>query len=270
LAHGISAGDADGRDLQRSLLDRAANAFPAAVDDSSDGWRLRYADGSTWWASAVLAHAATGERSLDERVCGAEQFYARFGAPARFQVCPGCPPELDEVLARRGYRVEAELTVLVAAAHRVAELTSDAARGGDRQARPRLTVRSSERPDPMWFAVWHAVHAVGYDPEPEWRLLRRVRQPSRYVMVRFDDGEAVAVGRAVAEAGWTGVFAMATLPTARRRGAARAVLSALAGWAAQSGAPRLYLQLEADPVARRLYTSAGFADLFSYHYRRAA
>jgi GNAT superfamily N-acetyltransferase len=45
------------------------------------------------------------------------------------------------------------------------------------------------------------------------------------------DGTPVAVGRAVAERGWAGVFGMATLPAARRRGAATAVLASLAAWA---------------------------------------
>ena len=68
--------------------------------------------------------------------------------------------------------------------------------------------------------------------------------------------------------GWAGVFGMATVPAARRTGAARAVLGALAAWAAERGAVGLYLQVEGDNApALRLYESAGFAEAARYSYR---
>jgi GNAT superfamily N-acetyltransferase len=80
----------------------------------------------------------------------------------------------------------------------------------------------------------------------------------------------VAVGRAVGDTGWAGVFGMATLPRARGQGAARRVLAALAAWAGAHEAGRLYLQVERDNVpALRLYGQAGFRDLCRYHYRLA-
>jgi GNAT superfamily N-acetyltransferase len=91
-----------------------------------------------------------------------------------------------------------------------------------------------------------------------------VRQPSAYASVALG-GEVVAVGRAVADTGWVGVFGMGTLPTARGRGAARAVLAALARWAEGD---RMYLQVERDnAAAMRLYERMGFAEACAYHYR---
>lgn len=81
-------------------------------------------------------------------------------------------------------------------------------------------------------------------------------------------GHAVALGFAVAERGWAGIFGMGTRPEARRQGAASAVLHTLASWAAEQHAPRLYLQVEVDNApARSLYTGAGFVDAYGYHYR---
>lgn len=63
---------------------------------------------------------------------------------------------------------------------------------------------------------------------------------------------------------------MATLPGARGKGAARAVLAALAHWAAGQGADSMYLQVERDNApAARLYDRAGFSELCAYHYRTA-
>nr|WP_255429740.1 GNAT family N-acetyltransferase [Streptomonospora sp. PA3] len=98
-------------------------------------------------------------------------------------------------------------------------------------------------------------------------MLGRVRGPSAHV--RAIAGSAVvAVGRAVADTGWAGVFGMATLPEARGRGAAGVVLAALAQWAHARGAERMYLQVERDNTpALRLYQRAGFTEACRYHYR---
>lgn len=64
---------------------------------------------------------------------------------------------------------------------------------------------------------------------------------------------------------------MATLPGARGKGAARTVLTALAGWATAHRADRMYLQVEPDNApALRLYERAGFGEICGYHYRIAA
>lgn len=82
------------------------------------------------------------------------------------------------------------------------------------------------------------------------------------------DGEPVGIGRAVAEDGWTGVFTMATIRTARRRGVGGLALSAIAQWGEANDAPHLYLQVEQSNVAaRRLYPAAGFTEPAEYHYR---
>ena len=92
-------------------------------------------------------------------------------------------------------------------------------------------------------------------------------RPSAYASVSTPAG-VVAVGRAVADTGWAGVFGMATLPAARGRGAGRQVLAALARWAADQRAERMYLQVEPDNrAAWRLYERAGFTELCRYHYR---
>jgi GNAT superfamily N-acetyltransferase len=61
---------------------------------------------------------------------------------------------------------------------------------------------------------------------------------------------------------------MATLRDARRIGAARAVLVALADWAHAAGAHRMYLQVtDESSAAVRLYRHAGFGVAGTYHYR---
>lgn len=235
--------------LAQSLQERAARAVPAAYQENAGGWWLRHADGSAWWTGSVLPHAAG---DLTGRVAGAEAFYARHGAPARFQITPGaCPAALDSVLAARGYREGTPVSLRTAA---LTGLPYGAA------------ARVDEQPTDEWFATWCAVNG-GSAADRE--VLRRVRLPGAYVTVRAGP-DVIAVGRAVAEDGWAGIFGMATVPSARGRGAGTRVLAALAGWARRHGAEHMYLQVEFDNTAAlRLYERAGFVEVCRYHYRTA-
>ena len=86
------------------------------------------------------------------------------------------------------------------------------------------------------------------------------------VFARIGD---VAVGRAAAHGDRVAITSMATLPEARRRGCARAILGALSAWARERGAA-LCLAVEAtNEPARALYESVGFAPVYSYWYRTA-
>ncbi len=246
--------------LVGELLERAARATPAAVEDRRNGWWLRHTDGIAWWSGAVLAHDAPDARSgagLAERIDAAERFYAEHGAPSRFQVCEGCPASLDAMLAARGYRWESPISLMV---------TSGEGLGPSRTSHD-LHVRTASEPDQAWLALLASTGGPQTSVEREARLFRQVGLPSAYATV-FAGREPVAIGRAVAGDGWTGVFGMATAPTARRRGAARLVLTAIANWAGEQGAPRLYVQVErSNTPAVRLYEAAGFSGLATYHYR---
>jgi len=98
----------------RDLLERAARATPAAVEDRGTGWWFRHTDNATWWSGAVLAHGAA--HGLAEGIDAAERFYAGRDAVARFQVRADCPRGLDRSLAERGYRWEAPISLFTAVA----------------------------------------------------------------------------------------------------------------------------------------------------------
>lgn len=244
----------------RGLQERAARAFPAEHSKDVEGWWLRHAPSCAWWVGTVLPHRDVTPGELVCRVAGTEEFYAGRGAAARFQISPGaCPEGLDAVLAARDYRRRLLMSLQMASTARVLEQASTGS----------LRVRLDDRPTRTWFEIWHAVHGNGGDAHSEWDLLGRVEQPCAYASAMVGD-DLLAVGRAVADSGWAGVFGMATLPEARGKGAARTVLAALAGWAGAHEADRMYLQVERDNIpALRLYERTGFSEICGYHYRTA-
>ena len=240
--------------LVGDLLERAARATPPVVEDRRSGWWLRHNDNGTWWSGAVLAHGPAD--SLGERIDAAERFYAERAAEARFQICSDCAGGLDAALDERGYRWDAPISLLTRFAGAPEEVVVQSG----------MTIRVDSSLSAEWLAVSSATTGMG-DVEHDTGLLLRIDRPAVYVTV-LANGEPVGIGRAVADAGWTGVFSMATTVRARRRGVARTVLSAITGWADAHGAPRLYLQVEqSNAAARRLYDVAGFTELATYHYR---
>jgi GNAT superfamily N-acetyltransferase len=249
-----------GPELVRGLQERAARALPAEHVEDVEGWWLRHAPSCAWWVGTVLPHGDARPGELVCRVVGVEEFYAGHGAAARFQVSPGaCPEGLDEVLAERGYRRASLMSLRVASTARVLEQAPTGS----------LRVRLDDRPTRAWFEIWHAVHGHGDDSRSDWDMLRRVELPCAYACAMIGDA-VIAVGRAVADTSWAGVFGMATLPEARGKGAARNVLAALADWAGAHQADRMYLQVERDNIpALRLYERTGFSEICGYHYRTA-
>ena len=247
-----------GPETVRGLQERVTRALPAEHVEHVGGWWLRHSTSSSWWTGTVLPHGDARGAELERRIAAAERFYAGFGAVTRFQVSPGaCPANLDATLAERGYRWGSPMSLRTAASVHV---QAEARPGGP-------SVRLDETPANAWFEVWYADHASGSDPQSERDMLGRVTQPSAYASALLG-GEVVAVGRVVADAGWAGVFGMATLPEARGRGAAHSVLAALADWATTQGAEGMYLQVERDnEAALQLYDRTGFTEMCAYHYR---
>ncbi|MBS2538716.1 GNAT family N-acetyltransferase [Catenulispora sp. NF23] len=254
------------KSLAAELQERAARAVPAEFGERVGGWWLRHAPGCSWWIGSVLPHGGheASQAELEALIAAAEAYTAERGIPTLLQMTPeAVPPRLDALLAARGYERQVPVSLQTATTSEVLAL---AQRGSERgPERGSLRVRLDKHPTREWFEAWSAV--VGGDPEPRWRLLQRITEAGAYASVELGD-ETVAVGRAVAEDGWAGVFNMATRPEARGKGAAGAVIAALADWAAVNDAARMYLQVEQENEgAVRLYARVGFSEMFPFYFR---
>ena len=180
------------------------------------------------------------------------------GLDPRFLISPAAsPPELDAILAERGYAAEAPIlvqTVRLPLPARAAKESVEANIAGF---------------DDAWLSVY--AMAEGLTPhEVEGRrgIHRRIRAEAGYATARVD-GHPVGVGSVVVEDGWAGVHNMATATEHRRRRVARAVLHALLEWAAARGAMRSYLAvMETNESARALYEPSGYATAYRYRAKR--
>ncbi|GAA3440958.1 GNAT family N-acetyltransferase [Planomonospora venezuelensis] len=255
------------------VFDRLVDqAWPALDRVESGGWTFRTAGGVSKRANSVLP---LGERAdLEAAVAGAERFYAGRGLPCVFSVGGGASPGLDALLEARGYRVvDPTLVMTMPLAQAVPggpyPCTGEGAggaggHGGGRPPGPE--VRLAQAPACDWLDVWWSVDGrPGGDVETAGRILTGV--PAVYASLTGAGGEE-AVGRGVVQGEWFGVYCMATLPHARRRGHAGRLLNALLSHGREQGAEQAYLLVvEANTGARSLYERLGFTVAGRYHYR---
>ncbi|WP_067180336.1 GNAT family N-acetyltransferase [Microtetraspora niveoalba] len=231
------------------LVDRA---WPAPHRVAAGDWVFRHAGGVSKRANSVLALGEPPDlaKAIDE----AEAFYADLGHPCVFSIGGGATPALDAELDSRGYRM-VDPTLL---------MTRSSLEGLEGTDGPAIVCD----PSPEWSDTWWRVDG-GRHPEgtevsaKEWarRILTGV--PAVYASLG-----AEAVGRGVLQGEWLGIYCMAVVPEARRRGLGGAVLRGLLGWGREQGAEGAYLVVtEANLGARALYEREGFTVAGRYHYR---
>lgn len=235
----------------RRLERLALAAWPAPVVEELGGWVLRFAHGVTGRANSVWTAEDDGTIGVDDKIEAAERFYESHGVAPRFQLTPASVPAgLDRALDARGYRAATPVLVQTAPLRDVAESAAAVV----------------EHADDAWLHTW--LTARGFERNAALAAAAGIFSPPGAFARLPASGPPLAIGRAVVADGFVGIFAMQTLPEARRRGYAREVLHALLRWGAQEGAMRAYLQVEETNVpARALYDQYGFETVYPYVYR---
>ncbi len=241
----------------------AANAWPAAEVEVCDGWRLRSTQGVTRRANSVWPNRDDGALAIEAKLAHVEAFYVARNRPAIYQICDAMQPaHLDALLDAHGYTLEAPTFV------QTAPLATLIERLPSLRHYPDFEVEVSEEFDAQWFAFYCQSEEVSGAAAPVRRAILERIAPLHGFVTLYAGGVPAAVGLGVVEAGWLGIFSMATLPAFRRRGAARAILRTLAVWAQLYDATAAYLQvMENNVAAQQLYASAGFTTAYRYHYR---
>jgi ribosomal protein S18 acetylase RimI-like enzyme len=250
--------------MDRSRVDAvercAYDAWPAEEVFHLGGWRLRATGGVTRRGNSVWPGDQSGDLSLEERIDRVEAWYGERGLRPAFQVHALAVPEgLDAALDARGYTVDAPVSVQLASSVDAATLPLSPS-----LAPARVAAGLTQE----WFDVSAHRGRFSATADVYRRLLERIGPRARYALVDVD-GRPGAVGLGVLGAGaQMGIFSMLTVPEARRRGAGRSILRALAEAARTERRTELYLLVElANAPAWALYASASFQEVYGYHYR---
>lgn len=239
---------------------------PARVVDV-DGWRVGLSGGLTRRANSVLPLGSP--RDVGAALDRVEQLYAEAGQPSIVRVSRAATPALDDLLAERGYRAVSHTDVLVR------EVDDGSAEAVRPPAGP-VRVTIADRPDDAWLAAWagskarlHATGAAHDDDGASLRLARAVLggAPAIYLTATDASGPVGVIRAAFAE-DWVALSSLVVVPSARRRGLGRSLTLRALHEAADRGARRAFLQVEAaNTAAAALYTGLGFQPAERYVYR---
>jgi ribosomal protein S18 acetylase RimI-like enzyme len=240
----------------------AFRAWPAAAVVEHRGMLLRHTGGESRRANSAAVYACDPGLSAAEVVEVAEAFYASHGRRAYLQIGPTAPEGLDEALAARGYAVEAPVSVQTAAL-----VPPVAGRRDVPLEDARVEARIASEPDDAWIDIEVTRGRYADIRATFLGVLARLGPRAGFATAHIG-GAPAAAGLLVLDDGVVVLAAMRTLPEARRRGAARAIVHAGVQWAMERGALVGYLQVEHDnDAALALYASEGFATTYGYHYR---
>ena len=127
-----------------------------------------------------------------------------------------------------------------------------------------VSVRVEDELTPEWMAGYP--RSAAFDPA----VVKAVMESGEAVaFARIDEGEVVAIGRAVVTGDWMGLQAVEVAPAHRRRGLATKVVDTLLEWGASRGTVSAYLQvLPSNVAAMELYAGYGFETHHAYRYLR--
>ena len=243
--------------LHRLIEELSLNAWPSLQTVCNDGWILRFADGYTRRANSVNPlYPSSGSVDTGDRIAHCEALYTSRGQDTMFKLTAASePPDLDAILAARGYRQEAVTSV------QVRDLESD-------DVSPVGSVAIGDRLTDDWLAGFCRLSGVAGRHVPTMARLLGLIVPPRCFILLHHEGETVAAGLAVAERGHVGLFDGVTAPRARRQGFGTQLVLQMLGWGKASGAGRAYLQVMLDNTpARHLYDRLGFREAYRYWYR---
>lgn len=239
-------------------IERAAvRGWPAFETASIDGWLVRASAGGSMRANTVAALDYTGG-SLTDSIGRVVAFYRERGIVPRFTVSDAsAPANLDAELENLGWRRSSEHVTMV----------KDV--GTPLASASALTVVETDAPTKDWYSVY----LLGLSDNRKAAAPRLVEgvPPPRVFFSCIREGHIIASGLSVIDGPLASVQCMATLPGARRTGAATAVLSAIEANAARRGAKLLYLQAESENApAIGAYGRYGFTVAGRYHTRDLA
>jgi GNAT superfamily N-acetyltransferase len=253
----IDQAPVNARALAGEIEPHAIASWPPREAIVRNNWLLRFTNGFTHRGNSV-ATLQFGGKNLDNAIDDVEREYRKRALVPMFQVASlVAPPELESTLIARGYEAVTPTFVLAA--------TPPALRAC---LPATVDVAIDRAPSADFIALVVEGSRSEGDGAERIEILSRV-SAERICVTASAEGCAVACGTAKLVEGHVGINMMRTALPHRRQGHAFRVLAAIARWAQENDASRVYLSVEmANAPALALYERAGFVPAYTYLYYR--
>lgn len=246
------------------LEELSLNAWPGHHTLLYDGWLLRFSEGYSQRANSVNPLYTGLDLDLDGKIKTCEELYALKGLPTIFKLTPASiPSNLEEKLASKGYSKTDQVSLQMAElndlkSHYLIEFSKDNA----------FKIIQESQLRPGWLAAWLSLTnlSTGHRANVE-KLLGNILPACCFLRLERG-GQTLAVGLAVYERGYVGLFDIVTNPVFRRQGWGKRLAIELLKWGKSQGAGAAYLQvLTGNSAALPLYAILGFREVYRYWYR---
>jgi len=238
----------------RTLEELSLNAWPATKITHYDGWVLRFSNGFTRRANSVNV-LCPSRLAIPTKVDWCEDQYTFAELPTVFKIFPDeLTQDLTEELDQRGYETEGEAHVM----------TLDLPDSYPSNLEITISPFLSEQ----WYSDAVGFNRVVPEHQVELRNIVERIQPICGFSTLYHGKDTVAVGLAVVERDWVGLFDIVVSPEHRRKGFGRQIVQGMMHWGKENGANHCYLQaFHENSAAIALYQSLGFESQYRYHYR---
>jgi ribosomal protein S18 acetylase RimI-like enzyme len=240
---------------EREVSTTFARAVGGHVDDRPD--RLVYVTGLPAEFANGVKSPRLSEASADEEIERSRELLEEAAVPGTWSVGPlATPPDLDRRLQRAGFTPDFDLRMMAGEIGAM-DLEADDPKGlalrrvdGDQAHRDWLHVMEIGfgMPEGHTVTIDSTARAIGFDAEAPW--------------VRFVgtvEGEPVASSGLMTFGGLAGIYNVATVPGARRRGYGEALTRAAIGYGRDLGYHVAILG--ASDLGRGIYQRMGFRDV---------
>jgi ribosomal protein S18 acetylase RimI-like enzyme len=230
------------------------NAWPALQVVLYDGWVLRFADGYTRRANSVNP-LYLSRQDVGEKIQHCERIYRSRGLSVTYKMTSESLPQgLDDVLAEKGYRVDAPTSV------QTLDLGSIEA--------PTCHARLETALTKTWLSDQCRLSNIDdRKRQVADRMLKNIVPATCYASIDEGDG-VVACGLGVLEGEFLGIFDIITHAQHRGRGYGKQIMLNLLSWGKRGGARTAHLGVMLNnPPALHLYESLGFREAYQYWYR---
>ena len=247
------------------------NTHPCLEEEVYDGWLLRFAEGYTKRANSVNVMAES-TIAYEDKITYCEEQYAKHNLPVVFKIAP-MAAELDGVLEEKGYAAVDKTNVMTVDLEKKGKLSPKS--NGDNKSKGTVTsdsgnvsVTIEEKFMESWQYYYFTFNKVAVAAIPTAKKIQaKITNPVLCATV-YVGKKAVACGLGVMEQGCVGLLDIVVKEEYRGCGFGKVLCQALLEKAKEKGATTGYLQVvDSNEVAKKLYESLGFEDVYSYWYR---
>lgn len=239
----------------KTIEEMSLNALPALENMVYDGWLMKFSKGYTRRANSIYP-LYESSCDINKKIRKCEEIYNSKGLNVIYKVTSEAYPDnLDSILEKHGYKVDAPTSVQVLDLDNITEPENE-----------NLIVSTAVNEE--WLDYFCRIDNVSDEKKEILETILKSIIPEKYFILMQKDGKVIGTGLGVLEDDFVGVYNIAIDKDYRNKGFGKELVLSLLKIGKEHGAKRSYLQVTLNNAsALKLYSNIGFNEEYKYWYR---